>query len=420
MIAVSAVLLSAAAWLVSRSGRLEADRRVEEVVGAIAAGRIDEADRLVQDWLGQAPDDPEALAWASRVALAADRPLEAADFARRAQQRGLDRSELRDVEGIALVRAGKPAEAEPLLRAHLAESDRPEPMAAQALAEAGLATFRLGTARDALARWRRDAPNDPRPWMLEAEVAERVGDPPETIAGHYREALRRDPERDEARSRLADALRLAGRHDEAAREYRKYLDRNPDDADALASAGLNELARGRVDEAERLLTGALERAPNDLDALKGIARLLQQTGRIEEALSRFEQAAEVEPGDAEIAYQRSLLLARLGRREEAERMRKRSEELRAEADEIARIRDELVRDPNKVDLQYEAARWLIEHGHVEEGLRWAEKALQALPGHRPTCLLLAEHYEAAGQADLASYYRWQADPPDDESAPASR
>jgi tetratricopeptide (TPR) repeat protein len=394
-------------------GQSAGDEEAGAIAKAIAAGRLDEADRLVSGWRNRRPNHPEALSWASRVALAQDRPTESAEFARKAQLAGLDRSELADVEGIVLARAGRLAEAEPLLRAHLARSDRPEPMAAKHLAEIGMATFRFGAVREALQRWRADAPDDPDPWVMEAEVAERVGDELVEIADHYREALKRGPDRDDIRLRLAEILRLDDRPDEAAIEFETYLDRQPDDPEALASSGLNELARGRVDEAERLLSNALEHDPDHLDAIKGLARILQQTGRIEEALASLNRAATLAPDDQEITYQQSLLLARLGRPEEAEQMRERSEQLRADAAEIERLRDALVRDPNNVELQHETARWLIEHDHAEEGIRWAEQALKLRPGHRPTCLLLAEHYEAAGQPDLASYYRFEAEPAGD-------
>ena len=413
-VALAAALIALGAGLLGRSGDAE---EAGAIASAIASGAIDEADRLASDWLGRRPGDPEALAWASRVALAQDRPAEAAEFARKAQLAGLDRSELRDVEGIVLSRGGRAAEAEPMLRAHLASSDRPEPMVARELAEIGMATFRFGAAREALARWRQDAPDDPDPWVLEGQVAERVGDEFDEIASHYQEALDLAPDRDDVRLRLAEILQMGGRHDEAAVEFESYLSRNPEDPEALASAGLNELGRGRFAEADRLLSAALGRDPEHLEALKGLARLRQQTGRLEEALESLDRAAELEPDDPEIAYQQSLLLARLGRSEEADRMQARSERLRAEADEITRLRDALVRDPNNLDLQHETARWLIEHGHAEEGIRWAEKALAIRPGHRPTCLLLAEHYEAAGQPDLASYYRFQADPPGDADGP---
>ncbi|MEW4569986.1 tetratricopeptide repeat protein [Tautonia sp. JC769] len=381
-----------------------------EVAAAIASGELDEAQRLVDRWLSRGSKDPDALAWAARVALARDRPTEAFDFARRAQQAGLDRSALRDVEGVALARAGRLAEAEPLLRTHLAESDRPDPVAARALAEIGMATFRFGAAREALARWRRDAPNDPEPWLMEAEISDRIGDEYTVIASHYREALKRDPSLDGVLLRLAETIRRSGNYSEAVESFETYLERHPDDPDALAWSGLNQLGMGEVPSAERLLQQALAQDPDHLEAIKGLGRLYQQTGNIAEALTYFDRAAELDPEQADIPYQQSLLLARLGRREEAERMRERSERLREQAAEIERLRDALVRDPNNADLQFETARWLIEHGHAEEGVRWAEKAIATVPGHRPSCLLLAEHYEATDQPDLASFYRFKAAP----------
>ncbi|WP_152049566.1 tetratricopeptide repeat protein [Tautonia marina] len=410
--AVGLSLLGLLVLLLAGPGCSGDDTLGQQVAAAIASGQLDEAQQIVDRWLSRRSNDPDALAWAARVALARDRPTEAFEFARRAQQQGLDRSALRDVEGVALARAGRMAEAEPLLRAHLAATDRPDPVASQALAEIGLATFRFGAAREALARWRRDAPDDPEPWLMEAEISERIGDEYTVIASHYREALKRDPSLDGVLLRLAETIRRSGNYREAVESFNAYLDRHPDDPDALAWAGLNQLGMGEVEAAERLLRQALAREPDHLEAIKGLARLYQQTGRVEESLAQFNRAAELDPEQADIPYQQSLLLARLGRREEAEQMRERSEQLRAQAAEIERLRDALVRDPGNAELQYETARWLIEHGHAEEGVRWAEKAITTVPGHRPSCLLLAEYYEATDQPDLANFYRFKAAPAD--------
>ena len=35
----------------------------------------------------------------------------------------------------------------------------------------------------------------------------------------------------------------------------------------------------------------------------------------------------------------------------------------------------LVANPGDLALQAEVARWMIEHGHEEEGVRWARKIL---------------------------------------------
>ena len=43
-------------------------------------------------------------------------------------------------------------------------------------------------------------------------------------------------------------------------------------------------------------------------------------------------------------------------------------------------------------------RWLFDHGHPEEGLRWTEKILRESPQHPETNRLLADYYEKKGIA----------------------
>ena len=154
----------------------------------------------------------------------------------------------------------------------------------------------------------------------------------------------------------------------------------PDDAEALAGAGLNALKLGRSEEAEQFLDRAITADPSNFEALKGLSQIAEQDGRLDRALDALEAAAEVEPDDPEIAYRRSLLLARLGRPDEAARLRNDSDRLRLAIEEITNLRDALILAPDDVDLEYRTARWLIEHKHADEGVRWAEKALEDAPG----------------------------------------
>jgi hypothetical protein len=56
---------------------------------------------------------------------------------------------------------------------------------------------------------------------------------------------------------------------------------------------------------------------------------------------------------------------------------------------------------------------MLEHGHDEEGLRWARMILRDHPGHPETNRLMAAYYERRGNPGLANFYRLQAPPPPD-------
>ena len=50
---------------------------------------------------------------------------------------------------------------------------------------------------------------------------------------------------------------------------------------------------------------------------------------------------------------------------------------------------------------------MLAHGYDQEGLKWAQKILVEHPGHRETCLVLADYYERIGDWELAKSYRNQ-------------
>ena len=82
--------------------------------------------------------------------------------------------------------------------------------------------------------------------------------------------------------------------------------------------------------------------------------------------------------------------------------------LRNEHDHILQLRSKILKDPNDRASRYEVARWMFDHGHHDEGLKWAREVLRADPNHAPTHQLLADYYEKQGNAGLANYHRLRA------------
>ena len=53
----------------------------------------------------------------------------------------------------------------------------------------------------------------------------------------------------------------------------------------------------------------------------------------------------------------------------------------------------------------EAAEWLLNHGHDQEGLEWTTQILRDQAGHAPTLELLADYYQRKGETGRANYYQ---------------
>ena len=136
------------------------------------------------------------------------------------------------------------------------------------------------------------------------------------------------PEMGAAWVALGQALKAAGRGEEAERAYARAI--CLDGMNPLARMGLGELklATGRKEEAAREFTLALTRQPSLAAAHLGLGNALAVMGRNEEALERYAQALALRPRLPEAEFAAGFALARLGRLKEAESRYRRALALR--------------------------------------------------------------------------------------------
>ncbi len=371
----------------------------------VSARRFVEAEGPLRRWLRGRPRQAEPHYLGAVVAVGLGRPQEAINELARARALGHPTGPIDRLDAILRARAGRASEAEPVLRRLLDRSDAPDPEAAEALARIYLESYDFPAAGRVLDRWARDAPDDPRPHLWRVEVDTRLDPDRSAPIRDYRAALARDPSLDPARLRLADALRDVGRPDEAAVEYDAYLARKPDDPAGHLGAGLVALDRGDSDAATRHLDRALALAPAAAAALSARAWVALSRGEPAEALALLDRAVRSDPFDVEVRHRRGLALARLGRADEARSEQEEAARLREDARRLSEIQQALVRDPKSHDLQAQVARWMLTHGHDDEGLRWARKVLRERPDHPASNRLMAEYHDRRGESGLANYYR---------------
>jgi tetratricopeptide (TPR) repeat protein len=381
-----------------------ASREARIVRLALERGRIDLATASVQRWLKSDPDSADAHYFKARIAwIGQDLPTVDQELAL-AEKLGYSWHQLARPRGLLLARGSRKSEAEAMLRWQFDNSSEPDSEVAEALARLYLGTYRLAEAAAVLDRWMRQAPEDARPHLLQADIDLRNHAAPEVLIGRYQEALKRDSTLDQARLGLADQLGASLRHAEAVSHYDAYLARKPDDPLGYLRAGQNALEFGDPRAAQSLLDRALELAPHDSEVLAAKATLELRGGRIEKALKFFEQAIKADPFDHWNHYQRMLILARLGKKAEAEEERQIVERLKREQTRFGEISDGLLRNPLDLGLRSEAAQWLMAHGHDEEAVDWANLVLQSDPSDPAMNRLLAEHYRKKGMPGLANFY----------------
>ncbi|MDR3635632.1 MAG: tetratricopeptide repeat protein [Isosphaeraceae bacterium] len=400
VLAVSGVLLWG--WAVARAAH--SARR------ALAAARYADAQERARSWLHLRPGAAEANYVIARAALALGQPERFQESSRRALAAGLAPPRRALLRALVDVGRGHPAGTEPALLAAIAAGDGPDPQIDEALARVYLETFRLRQAEAVLDRWATEAPEDPRPYLWRAEVDRRVQRGPDALEADYRRALARAPRMPAARLGLADALSGLRRFTEASLEYTAYLDLRPDDPAGHLGAAQAAHALGNDAERKQHLERVLVLDPGNVAALKLKAEVAARRGDISSALVDLDRAVNVAPFEVDIRYTRSLLYARVGRRDDMAHEQAIVQRLRAEHGRLNELRESLLRAPGDDDLKAELGRWMLDHGHDEEGRRWAAEVLRRRPGHPLANQLLVTYHTRRGEAGLANFYRSQAEP----------
>ena len=88
------------------------------------------------------------------------------------------------------------------------------------------------------------------------------------------------------------------------------------------------------------------------------------------------------------------------------------ERLKAEQDHFTEISTALIRTPLDTKLRSDAASWLMDHGHEDEAVDWANLVLRSNPSHSAMNQLLADYYRRKGQLGLVNFYEAQTPRPD--------
>ena len=385
--------------------RAKAMARAQAVRLMVAERKFDEARTLIDAWIAGRPDDGEPYYLRAKIEVAANRPDAALAAMRLAVQHGFGDEPINVLRAVLMARVGEADAAEPVLRRALDSSTESQPEVAEALARIYLSSFRLSQAAGALERWMKDDPAAGRPYLWRNEIDQRIDAEAPVLIRNYRMALQRDPSLDKARLGLADKLRETQRSDEAEAEYAAYLKRNPKGVEGHIGSGQTSLQKGDLAAAIRHFEDALAIDPNEVTALRELALIDVRQGQFRRACGRLEKVVKIDPFDPELRANYSRALKMAGDEASAREQSAAAERLRNEHREMNVIRLALVDKPGDLALRFDAARWLLEHGHESEALEWFKLILGKQPGHAPTCALLADYYRKTGNPGLSNYYK---------------
>ncbi len=167
----------------------------------------------------------------------------------------------------------------------------------------------------------------------------------------------------EAHNNLGEALRLMGRHNEAAAAYQIAIQQNPNNAEALSNLGLVLNTVGKYSEALPILEKAVALKPDLANARANYGIALDNADRLDDAIEQWEIAVRLDPNHA-IALNN--LGVGLQRRKRFERS-------------VATLRKLVEKYPNFAEGRANFGAALAEAGKYEEGIAEGTKAVELGP-----------------------------------------
>jgi tetratricopeptide (TPR) repeat protein len=250
-------------------------------VQLLRAGKLDEAEALLQQVCAKRPDDQDA--WMLRSTIHGmrgqhDRVLECSG---RVMAMNPDNTWALSHQGSALAALGRRDESiEVLKKARDLIPDDPA-----VLSNLGNALY----------------------------LAERV----EEAEPCFRRALEINPRHLESHYGLGHVLSALGLSDEAIVSYHRAAQLDPNRYPVLFGLGTAYLNTGRLDDAKAFLQRALRVAENPLEALIFLSRVERVTGQYEEALVHLQEALRRDPDSVAAAAEQAEIYQRQGDREKA-------------------------------------------------------------------------------------------------------
>jgi tetratricopeptide (TPR) repeat protein len=277
--------------------------------------------------------------------------------------------DLAPVEGYLWNQGGQGAERTALIRA--------------ALIEGYVRLYRITEAQACLDDWRKHEPDDTQALFLEGCLAQQL-QRPQMALGSYRRVLELDPQREDARWRLAQCLLKLGLADEALPHLDYLHQHHPDNREMTVELARGRFKLGQSAPARELLDGVLEEHPDDVSALTERGRLALADDDVSGAERWLRRAVALSPNDAQALRLLSSVLFRQGNRDEAQVLQDRLQSTDRDFKRLETIcLRELGERPNDPALHCELGKLLLRLGYREAGRAWLLRAVSTDPSYAP-------------------------------------
>lgn len=182
----------------------------------------------------------------------------------------------------------------------------------------------------------------------------------------YLQALRVEPDLEEAHFGLGNLFARQGKLDEARHYYQETLRIDPDFREAHNNLGNVLASQGDLENAVRHFRQALELGPDHSETHFNLANALAKQGHLEEATNHFQEAVKITPDFARAYLNLGLVEAAQGKLDRA----------------VGHFQQALQIQPEFAEAHESLGQALSEKGRKDEAVKHYEEALQIMKSRR--------------------------------------
>jgi len=375
---------------------------------ALEAYRLRQARDHINQCLSVWTQDPKAHILAVRAARM-DQDYDDAELHLNEVQRVTGVSETTNLEW-AMLRAhyGDLDSVENYLQSLVQEGHPESRLILDALAAGYLRMYRNVDAEQCIHIWLEREPNCPQALYYRGLGWQRLHGYQKAV-DDFTVVVEQDPDRDNARIRLAACLLEVQQLDQALSHMKILYAKHPKDPETVVALANCYYNLGDIDEGCDLLDCLLAENPSYAPALSGRGQLAMENGETEQALRYFRRALAESPLDMRANYELSQCLEILGKDKEAKEQRGKLVTLQKNIERLMEISNhEMTKNPNDPALHTELGILMLSLSKEELGERWLVSALQKDKNYGPAHKALADYYERKGETAKASEHREKA------------
>lgn len=310
-----------------------------------------------------------------------------------ALDQGFDRQRVLREQWLAQAQSGQMEKAEPHLARLLSDPRGDEREIAEAYVAGYVRVHRLTEAVRILESWKKDFPEDYRPWFLGGKVYLR-----ETRWKKATEELTKAWELNGGSSDVAFHLAEGLQGEKKFREAREWFQRVDEGSPYFLPARVRVVRtlrmQGELTSAQAKAEALATEFPSEEEVLTELGMIQLDAGEYADAVVSFHKAHADESRDMEIRYAVANAIRGAGDVELAREhfdWLKQAQRAHSKADTL---KMKVFSEPDNVDARSEAGALMLTYGNPTEGLIWLHGALSYDPSHQPTHAVLARFYEA--------------------------